>query len=375
LSRFRRYLYYATALSNVPFAVGLAWLLGGGATAWTAAVLVAAVLTMGLRGRLALAFDDRPISPLRRWLVEKPWYTHWCAGLGSLPMAALLSPMLWVPSLETGHVAASAYLAALGLAGWGVFVRAHRVRIRTVDVFVDRLPEPLEGYRIAHLSDLHVGAMIPPERARRWVDRTNQIGADLVALTGDYVTSGTRFHEAVARELGRLRAKDGTVAVLGNHDNFGGCEPLASTLRDVGVTLLMNGHHEVERGGATLAVVGVDDVFSRRADVDASFEGVPEEAVVVGLAHDPRLFPAMAKRGARLVLSGHTHWGQVGVPLLHRHVNLARPFFRFPGGMYEKDGASLWVHPGIGTTGPPVRFGVAPEITVVVLRRRIAAPA
>jgi predicted MPP superfamily phosphohydrolase len=248
------------------------------------------------------------------------------------------------------------------------------MHVRELDVEIAGLPPAFEGYRIAQLSDTHVGALTPPERARSWVALANTLSADLFALTGDYVTSGTRFHEAAARAFGELKARDGTMAVLGNHDNFGGCEPLATTLREVGIALLQNEHRVVERDGARLAIVGVDDVFTKRADVEKSFRDVPRGVAIVGLAHDPRLFPAMAARGAGLVLSGHTHWGQIGVPFLHRILNIARPFFRFPGGMFEGEGgAKLWVHPGMGTTGPPVRLGVAPEITVLVLRGKKAS--
>lgn len=369
MNRFKRYLYGATALSNVPLLVGVALLLGGSWLAWAGATVGAALLTRGLRGRLRLAFDDHPISPARRWLVEKPYFLHWSAALGSLPVAILTAPFLFLEGLDLGAWALGSYLLPFALAAYAVLVRPHVVRVRELEIPISGLAPAFDGYRIVQLSDTHVGALTPPERARGWVEKANALSPDLVALTGDYVTSGTRFHEAAARVFGELKGRDGTVAVLGNHDNFGGCEPLVTTMREVGIKLLMNDHTVIQRDGASLTIVGVDDVFTRRADVDRSFRGVPKGVPVVGLAHDPRLFSAMAERGAKLVLSGHTHWGQVGVPFLERVLNVARPFFRFPGGLYEGEGgAKLWVHPGLGTTGPPVRLGAAPELTVLVLR-------
>ena len=369
MNRFKRYLFGATALSNVPLLVGVALLFGGSWAAWVGATLVALILTRGLRGRLRLAFDDHPISPLRRWLVEKPYFLHWAAALGSLPVAIMTAPLLFMDEVPVGAWALGSYLAPFALAVYAIFVRPHLVRVREVEIPMAGLDAAFDGYRIVQLSDTHVGSLTPPERARAWVQKANALAPDLVALTGDYVTSGTRFHEAAARVFGELQARDGTVAVLGNHDNFGGCEPLVTTMREVGITLLMNQHTVIERGGAALVVVGVDDVFTRRANVEETFRGIPRGAPIVGLAHDPRLFPAMAERGAKLVLSGHTHWGQVALPFFARAVNVARPFFRFPGGLYEAEGgARLWVHPGLGTTGPPVRLGAAPELTVLVLR-------
>ncbi len=329
---------------------------------------------MGIRGRLALSFDDRPISALRRWLVERAYYTHWCAALGSLPLALVASPLLLLDGVEVGPLALWVYGVPLALAVFGVLVRPHRATVRELEVTVEGLPHAFDGYRVAQLSDTHLGSLTPVEQLLEWVATANACTPDLVALTGDYVTNGTRFHEAAADVFARLRAPDGVIAVLGNHDNFGGCEPLSSALRAGGIRLLMNEHAVIERHGARLVVVGVDDVFSRRADVAKAFSGVEEGAPVLGLAHDPRLFPAMAERGARLVLSGHTHWGQVGVPYASRLMNVARPFFRFPGGLFaHASGAKLWVSPGLGTTGPPVRLGVAPEITVLVLRVTAAA--
>lgn len=371
MGRFKQYLFGATALSHVPLLVGVALLLGGSWIAWLGASAGALLLTRALRGRLRLAFDDRPISSARRWLVEKPYFLHWCAALGSLPVALATAPLLALDGFDARTWGLAAYLAPFVLAIYAVLVRPHVVRVREVPIEIAGLPAAFEGYRIVQLSDTHVGSLTPPERARGWVKKANALSPDLVALTGDYVTSGTRFHEVTASVFGDLTARDGTVAVLGNHDNFGGCEPLASTLRAVGVRLLMNDHTVIRKDGASLVVAGVDDVYTRRADVEKTFRGIPSGHPIVGLAHDPRLFPAMAERGAALVLSGHTHWGQVGVPFAERGANIARPFFRFPAGLYEGErGAKLWVHPGLGTTGPPVRLGVAPEITVLVLRSK-----
>lgn len=376
MSRFKRILLSATLVSNIPFVLGMAHLLGESLVAYVLSALLGVALALGIRGRLALAFDDRPISRARRWLIEKPYWVHWCAGLGSLPFALITAPLLATEGWTLGRWGVLSYGMPFVTALYAVLIRPHLLRVREIEVEIADLPEAFDGYRVVQLSDLHIGALTPPERARKWMDRANGLSADLFALTGDYVTSGTRFHEAAAQTFAALSAKDGTIAVLGNHDNFGGCEPLLGTMRRLGIVVLQNEHRVVTRGGARLAIVGVDDVYSRRADVDKAFRGIPDGVTIFGLAHDPKLFGAMASRGARVVLSGHTHWGQVGIPFLHRVINIARPFYRYAGGRFQSDeGATLWVHPGMGTTGPPVRLGVAPEITVIVLRSVTASGA
>jgi len=180
------------------------------------------------------------------------------------------------------------------------------------------------------------------------------------------------FPEAAAETLASLRGRDGVVAVAGNHDDYGGGEPLRSSLRARGVELLDNAHRVYTRGEASLVVVGVDDVYSRRVDVERAFSGVPEGSFVVALAHEPGLFPRIAERGAALVLSGHTHWGQLGVPWIAERLNLGRFFYRYASGLARHGRSLLHVSPGLGTTFVPARLGVAPEMTLLVLRR--AAP-
>jgi hypothetical protein len=208
--------------------------------------------------------------------------------------------------------------------------------------------------------------MCPRARVEGWVRRVNALDVDLVALTGDYVTSGVHFHHDIAVALGGLSGRDGVLAVMGNHDYFGDGEPLMTELRARGIRLLRNEHVTIERADASLTVAGVDDVYTARIDIDAALDGAAEPLVV--LAHDPRSFPELASRGAALVLSGHTHWGQIALPWLAERFNYARTMTRYHAGLMREGRATLYVNPGLGTTGPPVRLGTWPEITVLVLR-------
>lgn len=340
-----------------------------------------AVLAL-FRGRLRLLHTDRPISELRRF-AEHLYYTHWCgtvagalfyvAGGACLLIGALAARATGGEMPVThGALALTSYGLGFGLSAYGVWVRARRPQVRRIEVPVRDLPAPLDGYRIAQLSDLHIGGLLPKRRAAGWVRAANAERPDLVALTGDYVTNGVLFHEDIAETVGGLAAADAVVAVLGNHDYFGEGEPLASLLRARGVLLLRNERHTVQRGGAALEVAGVDDTWTRRADVDRTMRGWDGSRPLIALSHDPALFPDFARHGAALVLSGHTHWGQLGVPFAARRYNLARRVFRFAAGIYREGSSTLYVSPGLGTTGPPIRFGSAPEITILVLRRAVS---
>lgn len=341
------------------------------------ALAVTTLLVALFRGRFALVRGDRPISSARRFL-ELLYYTHWCAAVGATlvfvasgtlalaatGIAALASRAL--PSLAT-PVLLGSYATGLVVATYAVWFRARRARVRAVDVRVPGLPAAFDGYRIAQLSDLHIGSMMSPRVSARWIAAANALQPDLVALTGDYVTNGVLFHDEIARVLSGLRAKDAVVAVLGNHDYFGGGEPLATYLCERGIVLLRNARHTVTRGGASLEIAGVDDTWTRHADVELTLRDLDTTRPLIALTHDPSLFPDFARRGAALVLAGHTHWGQIGVPFAAERYNVARRIFRFSAGLYRDGDSVLYVNPGLGATGPPVRLGSPPEITLLVL--------
>lgn len=369
MRRIVRLIFGLTALSQVAFVSALSLVferVTRSAIAWSLAAALGAVAVALLRPRLKLVMEDRPISGLRR-SVERLYFMHWGACIASAPVALVLCPIAAIAGHSVLSALASSYAVSLVVAFYAVWIRPAWTRVEHIDIPIEHLPRAFDGYRIAQLSDIHVGSLLPPTRVERWVAQANAEQADLIALTGDYVTSGTRFHALAVDLFSRLRASDGVAAVMGNHDYYGGGEPLKTELVARGIKLLSNEHFVVEREGTSLVIAGVDDTYTRRADVSKALEGIAGRAVVA-LAHDPKLFPDLAKAGASLVLSGHTHWGQIGAPFFALQVNLARRFFRFSAGLYRDGASTLYVNPGLGTTGPPIRWGVPPEITVFTLR-------
>lgn len=382
MPRFFIALIALSALCHIPFALGLSSLLSRLAlphpcilSAGTALLLVLALL-----GRLSRARSDRPTPAWRTLFIEEPYFAHWGATVLSLPLSFLFAIFLFVANRARGTSSASpigdpalfAYLVSLLIAAWGVFVRRRWIRVRTLDIPVSGLGEAFEGYRIAHLSDLHIGSACPKERALRWTRAVNELGVDLVALTGDYVTSGSAFHGDITEVLSGMRAKDGVFAVMGNHDYFGDGEGLIGLLRAQGVRVLRNEWTTLKRENDGLTLSGVDDTWSRRADIARALKDRNPAYPTLVLAHDPALFPKLAKGGASLVLSGHTHWGQIALPFLASRFNLSRLSFRYHAGLYIEDAKVLYISPGLGTTGPPIRLGSPPEITVLRLCRASA---
>lgn len=340
-----------------------------------AGIALSVVLLVGFLLRLTKLFPDRPRSAWVLHLVEEPYFAHWCAALGSAAPIALYALGKAVVFAVLGRAfeppttfALAVYGGGLLLALWGVFVRRRWVLLRKIELEMPGLPPEFDGYRVAQLSDLHIGGLTPRKWGEAWARLSNDAAPDLVVVTGDLVSSGVEFHGDIAAVIGALRAEDGVFVTMGNHDYFGDGEPLIGLLRAQGATVLRNEGTTVKRGDASLFVAGIDDTWTRRADVGRALSGRLPGAFTLVLAHDPSLFLDAVREGANLVLSGHTHGGQVALPFFPRLLSLARLTHRFYLGLYREGNAALYVHPGLGTTGPPIRIGVAPEVAILTLR-------
>jgi len=377
MGRFLRILLAITTLMHVPVALGafeLARRLG-----WPHPGLVGslwAALGIGLFvGRARAGMPDRRRHAALVRFVDVPYFVHWCAALYTLipaAVATLLAPLIdlarGLPVRAPLGAYMWAYLSGLVVCGYGVLVRRRWVRVVEREVHVAGLDPRLDGLRIAHLSDLHIGTLTPKAWGLSWSRRANERAPDIAVVTGDLVTSGTEYHSDIAEVVAALRAKLGVYVSMGNHDYFGEGEPLVSMLRERGVRVLRNEGTAVGRDGGRLWLAAIDDVWTRRDDLDRALEGRPREMATVLLAHDPVRFDAAAERGIELVLSGHTHGGQVAMPFLSRTISLASLAHRYNLGFYRRGRSTLYVHPGLGTTGPPMRLGAAPEVTILVLR-------
>jgi uncharacterized protein len=234
-----------------------------------------------------------------------------------------------------------------------------------IELAVPGLHPAHDGVRIAQLTDVHVGARTPEPLIRAAVEEARRFAPDLVFLTGDYV-SRNRAEVGRAREL--LAGLPGpTLAVLGNHDHWVDGAGTAAALRALGYEVLENRWTRVAVRGEPLAIVGVDDLLTGHADVPRAVRGLDAPAALV-LAHGPRTADALASLRRRLVcFSGHTHGGQIALPLftppafaLFKH----EPYLR---GRYEVGEVSLYVNRGIGVTSS-FRLGAPPEVTLATLR-------
>jgi len=261
--------------------------------------------------------------------------------------------------------------AVAGIATYG-WIEAGWLRHRVLEVPVDGLPEPLDGLRIGHLSDFHLGAPLSrgnraSERAVKWVAERRP---DLVCITGDLV-SHPRGEARLRTLLARL---EDPFVVLGNHDVAVTRDPFsrAAELRDLERARLLGDDAEsVRLRGALVSVVGVDPETYRAKAARPHELADPAAALRLLLCHFPRVVERLPPSSFDLILAGHLHAGQICLPLPGRRITLAHPSAALVSGLYETGAGILHVSPGSGTTFVPFRFFARPEVTELVLRRRV----
>ncbi len=272
---------------------------------------------------------------------------------------------------------------AAGTAAYATWVEPTRVQVSRLRVAVRGLPRAFDGLTIAQLSDLHRSHAVSAAYLNHCMDLTNALEPDLIALTGDYLTYILDFRvwlepavindrkrapelmRDVAACVGRARARFGVFACIGNHDRWYDAWAVAAALRGVGVTVLRDEHAIVRIHGEPLPVVGIDDPWSGWANMPRAFAGVDAPFALV-LMHRPDFFEHWARRGSHLLLAGHTHGGQVKLPLIGPPV-VSRYGRKYPHGLFRRDDVQMYVNRGLGVTPPAVRLNCPPEISFIRL--------
>jgi len=271
----------------------------------------------------------------------------------------------------------TAAFGAVGLTGLAIDAAAlepRRLIVDRLEVALPRLPEGLDGLTIAQLSDFHYDSTEAGEVIRSAVEHTNQLAPDLIVLTGDYVTvspfaSKSRValnSEPCAQILAGLHAPLGVFGVLGNHDHGSDPRVVARSLETRGVPILRNFNLRIEKRGERFWIAGVDDVLGGGANLNRALQGA--EGFTVLLAHEPDYADRAAGYPVDLQLSGHSHGGQVWLPLVGSPYlpPLAR---KYPRGLRQVGTMMLYTNRGVGTIILPIRFNCPPEITLLTLRR------
>jgi uncharacterized protein len=304
---------------------------------------------------------------LRRWTKQKPRETT-TAPATTDPPAGKEPPALNRRVFLARASAVAAGAASVGLVGVGVASAVGPPDLLQVPVRLRRLDPAFSGFRIAVVSDIHLGPLSGRAHTERIVGMINEAAPDLVAVVGDLVDGTVDEFGPAAEPLRDLHSREGTFFVTGNHEYF--VEDTASWLRELerlGLQPLLNENTLIRRGAAAFDLAGVNDVEgesrSEPPDFDRALAGVETSRPTILLAHQPILVGEAAARGVDLQLSGHTHGGQMWP--FHYVVRAAQPSL---AGLSAVDDTQLYVTRGAGFWGPPVRVGAPPDITVLTLQ-------
>ena len=266
--------------------------------------------------------------------------------------------------------------AALGgvALGVGTLLYAREVETRWLEVVpvtltLPRLAQEFDGYRIVQIGDLHLEDWTKPRRLNRIVERVNDQRTDLIVITGDFLSysADPGVPRRLTEALGKLEARDGVVAVTGNHDYQADIRTVRRCLREAGITELRNDVRTLKRRDSTLHIAGIDDVMEGRSRLDLVLDKLPEEGAAVLLAHEPDFADVSSATGRfDLQLSGHSHGGQVRAPLLGP-IFLPPHAQRYDSGLYEVGKMLQYTNRGLGFVDARLRFLCRPEITVLTL--------
>jgi uncharacterized protein len=283
-------------------------------------------------------------------------------------------------SVATGVDMAFRWLGNVGVGAialtfvYGYTIGQLRLRVTRLRLRFHHAAAALDGFRIAQISDLHIGQNLELEQLQRFVARVNELQPDLVCITGDIADGPASDLAAFLPSLAQLRATHGVVAIMGNHDHYARADWVEAELRArTPFVVLRDAHTSLTVGAARLHIVGLDDRgrdWARGVPavrfLDEALAGLPDDEPVLLLCHRPDVFSQAARAGVALTLSGHTHGGQIGLPWFGGRIrNFAEFITPYDRGLYERDGSYLYVNCGLGVTGQRVRLCTPREITLI----------
>jgi predicted MPP superfamily phosphohydrolase len=271
------------------------------------------------------------------------------------------------------RIASAVILLILGcLAFWAFLIEPNRLVVHPQTIRIAGWPKELSGLRIAVISDIHAGGpFIDDAKLRLIVQRTNELNPDLIVLLGDYM-SGNNWHshrvepEVFATALKDFHAPLGVYSILGNHDWWYNGQRVRRALEQNGIHVLEDEVAEIKGREKSFWLVGLADLWTRPQHIEATIKKAPPGSTLIALTHNPDIFPRLPQ-SVPLLLAGHTHGGQVNLPLLGRPIEPSDFGQRYAAGQVEENNHHLFVTTGIGTSILPVRFRVTPEIVILTI--------
>ncbi len=278
--------------------------------------------------------------------------------------------------------------AGLGLTAGGLVdamvIEPHRLQLSRHKLSIPGLPRAWDGLRIVQLTDLHCSRFVSPQFIAHAIELANACAPDLVLFTGDYITYNNHFGPPGWRVIGsrdvvakfmrqcaaamrKIRARYGVWASLGNHDVWFDPVVVTREIEAVGIPVVRNANQSVRINGETLPIVGLGDLWTDGVYPHIAFAEVDAPFAIV-LMHNPDTFAHWSRPGAHLILAGHTHGGQVNLPLIGPPIVPSQYGAKYAQGLFKRGATQMYVNRGVGMIFPPVRFDCPPEVAVFELQ-------
>jgi predicted MPP superfamily phosphohydrolase len=260
--------------------------------------------------------------------------------------------------------------AAMTSGGYGYAskLEPNWIEVNRLELTLPNLSLGFDGITLTQISDIHLGGWMNRKRLSRVVDLVNELDSNLVAITGDFVsTNPEHLRQDLTAELSRIKAEDGVYASMGNHDHWTNVVVVRQIVKASGIKELKNDHITLQRGKEQFHLCGVDDYWEKHADAEKVVKNMPAEGCAVLMAHEPDYADISAETGRfDLQISGHSHGGQVVLPFIGPPV-IPSYAEKYPLGIYKVKEMIQYTNRGAGMIKPYVRFNCRPEITVFAL--------
>ncbi|SHE77857.1 Predicted phosphohydrolase, MPP superfamily [Fodinibius roseus] len=266
------------------------------------------------------------------------------------------------------------FVVVFSYTGWKVYRDTSRVVVENIPLPVEDLPEPLHGFKVAHISDIQGDEYTGREEISGYISKLNEQNPDLVIFTGDLISYGTDFIGMSARAFGKAEARHGIYAVVGDHDYWAGTGEVKRALNESGIFLLQDKNIRIPVDSSSFAVLtGVTEVYSRRSNpdtVDSLSRRAPEAALKIFASHQVNdyLIESAMKHHYDMMLAGHTHGGQIRVPFMGMDFSASERETKYVSGLYWEGALPIHVNNGLGFTLGPVRYNAPPTVTVIELQ-------
>lgn len=277
-------------------------------------------------------------------------------------------------ALFHAKAAIALFLLVFTYTGWKVYHDTTTITTDRISVAVDGLPKSLDGFKLVHISDIQGDEYTGQEEIARYIRKVNELNPDLTIFTGDLISYGTDFIQMSANEMGELKAEQGTIAVVGDHDYWAGTSKVRSALQAEGIPLLQDENYTLQTDSSTILITGVTEVYSKHVNpaVVDSLTSSSEADLMIFASHQVKdhLIENARDNDYDLILAGHTHGGQIYVPFMGTGFSASERETKYVSGFYKEGNIPINVNNGLGFTLAPIRYNAPPNISVITFKSK-----